>query len=804
MGIKKGAFILLCLMSCVISQAEIVSVDDDGPADFDNIQTAINNSNHGDTIIVYPGTYNETIYFIGQAITITSANPDDPNIVQATIITSDDEYCVKFEFGEDANSVLTGFTILGSGINCSASSPLITKNIIRECPAKGISGENGAAPIITDNTIDSCIGHGIDRCNGPINNNIITGNRGGIYRCNGPITNNNISYNQEINNNNGGALSNCEGLIKGNYISYNFAPNKGGAFNNCSGDIRNNIIVENQSSTSGGAMFGCSGNIYNNIITGNISNYGGALFGCYGNIFNNTFVGNYARDTGGALNSCSSVFNNIFAHNEAAVNVGGIYDIYESHSNIFWLNTNGNFGGQTTTAGPGDFSADPCFAVNGYLETNDTPDESDDYWVDGDYHLKSAYGRWDPNSRQWVIDDINSPCIDAGDPNTALIAELWPHGNRVNIGAYGNTTQASMSSSNEGNVADIDYDGWIDYNDLVILTEKWLLNEVLLLQDLNRDETVNLLDYSILIANWLERPPAPKPPTPDPMTWETEPYAVSTSAISMNATIATSTDESGVEYYFQCETSGGHDSGWQNESIYIDTDLSDNTTYSYKVMARNKGNLVETEFSPVRSATTLSPDTTPPTPDPAQWATEPQVISQGTVQMVAVTASDPSGVEYYFECKTNSQYSSGWQDSPTYEVSSLPDNIYTFVVRVRDKSENHNTTGDSSEVTLDLQAPTPNPMQWAADGKPVKVDKGGTSTTKYWVDMTAAEAADSSGGVEYFFLCTTESGFSSKNWQSSTFYTVQIGQGSQIHKFRVKARDANGNETAYSSEEVAY
>jgi hypothetical protein len=169
--------------------------------------------------------------------------------------------------------------------------------------------------------------------------------------------------------------------------------------------------------------------------------------------------------------------------------------------------------------------------------------------------------------------------------------------------------------------------------------------------------------------------------------------------------------------------------------------------------------------------------------------------------MVAVTASDPSGVEYYFECKSNSQYSSGWQDSPTYEVGPLPGDTYTFVVRVRDKSTNHNTTGDSEEVTIDLQPPTPNPMQWATGGKPVEVNHGG-GWQDNWAEMTAAEATDSSGGVEYFFLCTTEHGFSS-TWQSSRSYSVQIGQSSQVHKFRVKARDAHGNETAYSSEEAA-
>jgi hypothetical protein len=66
--------------------------------------------------------------------------------------------------------------------------------------------------------------------------------------------------------------------------------------------------------------------------------------------------------------------------------------------------------------------------------------------------------------------------------------------------------------------------------------------------------------------------------------------------------------------------------------------------------------------------------------------------------------------------------------------------------------------------------------------------------------MTAAEAEDDSGqDVQYFFLCTTEFDFSS-GWQSSRTYTVKLGQQSVIARFRVKARDANGNQTKYSSE----
>jgi parallel beta-helix repeat protein len=64
----------------------------------------------------------------------------------------------------------------------------------------------------------------------------------------------------------------------------------------------------------------------------------------------------------------------------------------------------------------------------------------------GDFHLKSEAGRWDPNSESWIKDDVTSPCIDAGDPNSDWTSEVWPHGERINMGAYGGTQEAGMST----------------------------------------------------------------------------------------------------------------------------------------------------------------------------------------------------------------------------------------------------------------------------------------------------------------------------------------------------------------------
>lgn len=63
----------------------------------------------------------------------------------------------------------------------------------------------------------------------------------------------------------------------------------------------------------------------------------------------------------------------------------------------------------------------------------------------GDYHLKSIAGRWDPVSGSWVSDSVSSPGIDAGLASSDYSNEPEDNGDRINVGRYGNTTQASLS-----------------------------------------------------------------------------------------------------------------------------------------------------------------------------------------------------------------------------------------------------------------------------------------------------------------------------------------------------------------------
>jgi predicted outer membrane repeat protein len=59
-----------------------------------------------------------------------------------------------------------------------------------------------------------------------------------------------------------------------------------------------------------------------------------------------------------------------------------------------------------------------------------------------DLHEKSRGGRWTPLG--WVVDTVDSPCIDAGDGSSYAL-EPTPNGRRINMGRYGNTVQASLT-----------------------------------------------------------------------------------------------------------------------------------------------------------------------------------------------------------------------------------------------------------------------------------------------------------------------------------------------------------------------
>lgn len=199
-------------------------------------------------------------------------------------------------------------------------------------------------------------------------------------------------------------------------------------------------------------------------------------------------------------------------------------------------------------------------------------------------------------------------------------------------------------------------------------------------------------------------------------------------------------------------------------------------------------------------AETLPADRETPTPNPAGFDSAPVQTGKHSVTMTALTASDESGVQYYFE-ETGGNAGgsdSGWQQSPVYTDTGLEaDTRYTYRVKVRDKSANHNETGWSQEFVAvteadDLQPPQPDPTGFASAPS--------ANDSKDRISMTATTATDPSG-VEYFFEETSgNAGGTSSGWQASPSYEdTGLSEGT-TYTYRVKARDKsdNQNETAWS------
>ena len=186
-------------------------------------------------------------------------------------------------------------------------------------------------------------------------------------------------------------------------------------------------------------------------------------------------------------------------------------------------------------------------------------------------------------------------------------------------------------------------------------------------------------------------------------------------------------------------------------------------------------------------------DRLPPTPNPAQWDIEPTATGLRHIVMRAAAASDPSGVQYRFECLEDSSLSTntptGWADSRVHQVFTAAEGTtYTFRVRYRDKSARQNTGSLSEAVAattaagIDTLTPAPNPSLWKA------VPRRLTNTQ---ISMEIDPSYDENG-VEYRFVCigTTNPYYTDPNypdrilglgtntptgWTDNTVYT-EIGR----------------------------
>jgi hypothetical protein len=148
------------------------------------------------------------------------------------------------------------------------------------------------------------------------------------------------------------------------------------------------------------------------------------------------------------------------------------------------------------------------------------------------------------------------------------------------------------------------------------------------------------------------------------------------------------------DVYFGTATSPPLVSSGQTATTYDTGTMASRTMYHWRIDENNAGG---TTIGAVWNFTTM--DNMPPTPNPMTWAIEPNDVSNSIISMTAHTASDISGVQYYFANTTDPNHDSNWVASPVWTDTGLTNNTkYSYKVKARDMSTNHNQTGWSNEA----------------------------------------------------------------------------------------------------------
>jgi len=159
---------------------------------YSSIQPAVNDSSNGDEIIVYPGVYYGNISLYGKTITLRSSDPNNWDVVAATIIDGNfdwvySDYLVSISPG----SVLEGVTVRNDGTGGEYAG-VLCNGTIRKCIVEnngnGIVCESGYPTTVEKNIIRNNSLTGVLSSSSPlIRNNIIFGNDYGIQTGSGSI-----------------------------------------------------------------------------------------------------------------------------------------------------------------------------------------------------------------------------------------------------------------------------------------------------------------------------------------------------------------------------------------------------------------------------------------------------------------------------------------------------------------------------------------------------------------------------------------------------------------------------------------
>jgi hypothetical protein len=451
----------------------------------------------------------------------------------------------------DCRGLITACRISDNAVGYSGGGLSNSPAKIVDCTVRGNSaGNRGGGLVSCAGELVNCeiagneasiYGGGLADCSSLITNCVIRGNcavsGGGLYNCGGPIGNCLISNN--VANFSGGGLEACGGSISsctviGNSVTDDSFWGGGGGLYNCRGKVRNCTISGNIAYYGGGirvdCIFGNAPTVTSCFIMGNRAHYYGGGIYCFGNNGSPAIVdcivsGNTAEFSGAGINSyqsCPAIVNCTIVGNRTVYNDGGALfasngsnpmiensvfwgndarwgpeiglrasSVRVSHSDIQGGQTRVFVGSNSTVIWePGNIDIDPEFFEFGLWDPNGTvSDESDDFWVQGDYHLLR-----------------DSPCIDAGDPN------YFPDVNNFDIyggiRVIGSRVDMGADEYIPPELSDLNNDGMNNFKDFAVFADHFLdsCSGPLWCQssDIDRNGIVTWVDFAAFTENWLE------------------------------------------------------------------------------------------------------------------------------------------------------------------------------------------------------------------------------------------------------------------------------------------------------------
>ena len=243
----RPILISLCLTSTAL--ATTWTVDDDGKADFNNIQAAVDAASDGDEIVVMPGTYTGTgdavIDMLGKGVTLRSTDHSNHSVVAATILNGENQRrVVVCDSGETNQTILKGFTIqngyaskypdwfstpwrLGGGMLIKDSSPVVSYCIfINNVATWGGGVLCGVDSYVSSTTFNDCV----------FESNTTTLGGGGLYSFSGSCN-----------------ITNC--TFNNNFSTSIDAWGGGMVFQWGSGTIDDCVVINNDSNGAGGGIY---------------------------------------------------------------------------------------------------------------------------------------------------------------------------------------------------------------------------------------------------------------------------------------------------------------------------------------------------------------------------------------------------------------------------------------------------------------------------------------------------------------------------------------------------------------------